>query len=233
MSWIEDDQSDWGIAQYNTHYSRLHSVPRGKKWGLDRSILTPTPRANRDPSLPSPSHQGLEFVNGIHTSVCLTKPIVLRVGRSTSVSVSSPIFIVCLCLTHIPFSSSSYCPPDIVFPIPPPSVNPTNSTIMAAPESVTIDDLTGVYNLDKTLGDDSSNMLKMQGVGFIIRQAIAYSAVEITLKQTKDAEGITHLDSMQVSTGNQKNDEHWTMNNIETEVDNRIWGKVKGTAKYV
>nr|POE49568.1 hypothetical protein CFP56_50485 [Quercus suber] len=102
---------------------------------------------------------------------------------------------------------------------------------MACPDNVTIDNLTGVWDLNKTLGDNSSNMLKMQNVGFIVRQAIAYSAVEITLKQYTDDAGVVHLHSVQVSTGNQRNEEEWHLDDAEHEVQNRIWGQVKGLAQ--
>ncbi len=89
---------------------------------------------------------------------------------------------------------------------------------MAVPPSITIHSLTGSYTLNRQLSDSSQAVLKMQSIGFAIRQAVAYSTVTITLQQYTSADdNLPHLDQFQTSTGGIKNfedrimDWQWTI----------------------
>ncbi|TKA29672.1 hypothetical protein B0A54_15847 [Friedmanniomyces endolithicus] len=68
----------------------------------------------------------------------------------------------------------------------------------------------------------------MQGVGFIVRQAVLYSTVTVTIKQYSGDDGKVHLDQKQVSTGGITNEEFRMLDWSWSETENRIWGKVKG-----
>jgi hypothetical protein len=98
----------------------------------------------------------------------------------------------------------------------------------AVPDTVTTADMSGTYVINKTLSDSSNNVLKMQNVGFIVRQAVNYSTVIVTLKQYKDDDGNVHLDQTQVSIGGTKNHEARVVNGQWGEADNPIWGKIEG-----
>lgn len=98
---------------------------------------------------------------------------------------------------------------------------------MAAPASVTIKDLSGTYGLNKTLSDNSVPLLKMQGIGFIVRQAVQYGTITVTLKQYTDDKGMVHLDQDQVTAGTH-NEEERHLNWEWAETTSKIWGKVKG-----
>ena len=91
--------------------------------------------------------------------------------------------------------------------------------------------MSGSYTLSKTLSDSSQAVLKMQNVAFIIRQAVQYSTVTVTLKQYTDAQGRVHLDQEQVSTGGIKNNEERVLDGNEENKENKIWGKVKGRSR--
>lgn len=104
---------------------------------------------------------------------------------------------------------------------------------MAVPPSITTHNLSGTYTLNRTLSDSSNQVLKMQNVGFIIRQAVAYSTVTVTLNQYTDDAGVQHLDQDQTSTGGIKNFEDRIMDWQWTEKYNWIWGNVKGKSRYV
>lgn len=104
---------------------------------------------------------------------------------------------------------------------------------MAVPATATTQNMSGTYVLNKTLSDSSEALLKMQGIGFIVRQAVKYSTVNVTLKQYTDENGKVHLDQDQASTGGVKNSEERTCDGQWAEAENRIWGKVKGCTKYV
>ena len=99
------------------------------------------------------------------------------------------------------------------------------------PASVTISNLTGSYILNAKLSDSSTAVLKLQNVGWVVRQAASYSTVTIELKQYTDDKGNVHLDQEQFSTGGQQNSEVRVMNGEWAETENKIWGKVKGVSR--
>ena len=103
---------------------------------------------------------------------------------------------------------------------------------MAVPPEVTIHNLTGSYTINNALSDSSQQVLKMQKVGFLVRQAVAYSTVTVTMQQYTDSDGKPHLDQDQLSTGGMKNFEDRVMDWVWTEKSNWIWGKVRGRGHY-
>lgn len=108
---------------------------------------------------------------------------------------------------------------------------------MAAPPSITIHSLSGAYDLNKTLSDSTGAMLKMQNIGFLVRQAANYSAITVHLSQypyPEDASGSTvQVDQEQISTGNMKQYEPRILDGEVREREIQYWGKVRGWNKYV
>jgi hypothetical protein len=100
---------------------------------------------------------------------------------------------------------------------------------MAVPSNVTAKDTSGTYVLNKTLSDSSQELLKMQNVGWLVRQAIAYSTITVTIKDFVDDEGKRHLEQHQVSLGGITNDDNRVLDGEWRENENKIWGKVKGS----
>lgn len=103
---------------------------------------------------------------------------------------------------------------------------------LPVPEDVTIQNLSGVYTLNHALSDSSQSVLKMQRINFVVRQAVAYSTVDVTLKQYTTDDGAKHLDQEQLSTGGIRNFEDRVMDWVETEKYNWIWGQVNGKSRY-
>ncbi|KAK4498791.1 hypothetical protein PRZ48_009301 [Zasmidium cellare] len=103
---------------------------------------------------------------------------------------------------------------------------------MAAPPEINVHNLNASFDMNKKIGDDTGPMLKMQGLPWLVRQAAAYSAVSINLKQYKDDEGVLHLDQEQISTGNVKQLEARLLNGEWGERDVDYWGHVKGWNKF-
>ncbi len=103
---------------------------------------------------------------------------------------------------------------------------------MAVPNEITVKNLSGTYTLNRQLSDSSQSVLKMQGVNFLVRQAVAYSTVDVTLKQYTSPDGVQHLDQDQASTGGIKNFEDRVMDWEQGEKSNWIWGKVSGKSRY-
>ena len=101
---------------------------------------------------------------------------------------------------------------------------------MAAPATLTTADMSGVYTLNHKLSDSTDAVLKLQGVGWLVRQAAAHSTVTATIKQY-NKDGIIHLDVNQVSTGNITSSEERILDWEWKEKDDKIWGKVRGKAR--
>lgn len=101
---------------------------------------------------------------------------------------------------------------------------------MAAPPTVSPADLTGTYTLNSKLSDSMDAVLKMQGVGWLVRQAASYSTINVSMKQYV-RDGAVCLDVDQVSTGGIRSTEERILNWEWKEKDDRIWGKVRGRAR--
>ena len=109
---------------------------------------------------------------------------------------------------------------------------PATPLAVPIPPSVTVKNLSGTYILNRTLSDSSQTVLKMQNINFLVRQAVAYSTVTVTLSQYTDSEGRKHLDQEQLTTGGIRNFEDRIMDWQWTEKYNWIWGKVNGKSRY-
>lgn len=104
---------------------------------------------------------------------------------------------------------------------------------MACPAEITVHNLNGSFDMNKKIGDNTTPMLKMQGLPWLVRQAASYSAVQVNLKEYKDDDGVLHLDQEQISTGNVKQLEPRLLNGEWGEREIDYWGHVKGWNKYV
>jgi len=103
---------------------------------------------------------------------------------------------------------------------------------MAVPDSVSLRNLSGTYTMNKTLSGDADPVLKMQGMGWLVRQGVKYSAITLVIKEYTDENGIVHIDIDQTSTGGFKNDEPRQFDWEWHEKDDPIFGKVKGRGKW-
>ena len=116
---------------------------------------------------------------------------------------------------------------------------------MAAPTEMTTLDITGKFimvllslrgsvrlsvNLptqNKSLSDDSDEILRLQGVSWFTRKIIASSSVYLEIKHYKDDEGVEHIDIKQVATpGGITTEELRTLDWSVRPHDDRVFGKV-------
>lgn len=105
--------------------------------------------------------------------------------------------------------------------------------MVATPAEVTIENMNGSWDMNKTIGDDTSAMLKMQGLPWLVRQAASYSAVSINLKTYKGEDGLVHIDQEQLSTGGMKQEEPRILDGEWRDKEVQFWGPVKGWNKSV
>ena len=101
------------------------------------------------------------------------------------------------------------------------------------PPEVSTANFSGTYTLNKTLSDSSDAVLKMQGVGWLVRQAVKYSTITVTMKDYVDEEGVRHVDVEQVSTGGIRNEEERPVDWTWREKVDSIWGKLRGRTRFV
>ncbi|KAG9993002.1 hypothetical protein KCU78_g19115, partial [Aureobasidium melanogenum] len=104
---------------------------------------------------------------------------------------------------------------------------------MAVPDSVSLRNLSGTYYLNKSLSDSTDATLQMQGIGWIVRQAVKFSNVTLHVKQFVDDKGLMHIDNEQITTGNIRNLEERIIDYQWREKDDRVFGKVNGRSRYV
>ncbi|KAF8221982.1 hypothetical protein L208DRAFT_1446797 [Tricholoma matsutake] len=72
---------------------------------------------------------------------------------------------------------------------------------MAVPESLTTLDITGTFVMNKTLSDNTEDILALQGVPWWKRKAIGLATLTLAIKHYKDDAGIEHIDIDQTLTG--------------------------------
>ncbi|KAG1749845.1 uncharacterized protein EDB91DRAFT_1046447 [Suillus paluster] len=72
---------------------------------------------------------------------------------------------------------------------------------MAAPREVTTKNLSGKFIMNKTLSDNSDDILKLQGVSWFKRRAISMFTLTLVVKHYTDEAGIEHVDIDQTLSG--------------------------------
>ncbi|KAI9723172.1 MAG: hypothetical protein M1828_004275 [Chrysothrix sp. TS-e1954] len=105
---------------------------------------------------------------------------------------------------------------------------------MASPDSITLRNLNGDFVMNKKLSDDFDPILSMQGVGWLTRKAIGLATLTLHIKEYTDDEGVVHIDIDQTATGGVKGtSEKRVLNNTEREHNDHVFGKVKGSTKWM
>jgi len=103
---------------------------------------------------------------------------------------------------------------------------------MAAPASVSVTNLTGIYVMNRKQSDGTTPMLKMQKIPWIVQQAAQYSTITVKLRQYVGVGGSVHLDQLQLSTGVTQLEER-VLNGETLESEVLFWGKVKHSSRYM
>ncbi|KAH8701810.1 hypothetical protein BGW36DRAFT_355963 [Talaromyces proteolyticus] len=110
---------------------------------------------------------------------------------------------------------------------------------MAAPESVTIENLTGTWTLDSKLSADADPLLSLQGIGWIVRKGIKLATVTIKLKQFvgKNPQGDNEVLQLTIGqstgTGLGSTTENRLFDGTETSHEDHIFGKTLTTSKLI
>ena len=85
---------------------------------------------------------------------------------------------------------------------------------------------------NKDLSDDTDAVLQLQGIGWITRKAIKYSAVQLAIKQTEE-NGVTYIVIVQTTTGGMENTEERWLDSKPREKKDSVFGLVSGSGRWV
>ncbi|KAL1984108.1 hypothetical protein VTN96DRAFT_9608 [Rasamsonia emersonii] len=109
---------------------------------------------------------------------------------------------------------------------------------MAAPADVTIQNLSGVFSMDKANSTDPDAILQLQGISWIVRKAIQYATVTLHVTQYTETDPetskpVVKIDISQVTTGGLSGTtEKRVMNWTEREHKDHIFGTVVGKSRF-
>ncbi|KAJ5898973.1 hypothetical protein N7495_003717 [Penicillium taxi] len=107
---------------------------------------------------------------------------------------------------------------------------------MAAPADITIKNLNGQWVMDTTQSNPFDPILDLQGVGWLLRKALAYATITLQIREYTDTEDSTiyHIDIQQVVTGGiNGNKEERKMNWAVREHKDNIFGEVAGCSRLI
>jgi len=106
--------------------------------------------------------------------------------------------------------------------------------IMAAPPEVTTKNLTGKYVMNKTLSDDSDDILKLQGISWFKRRAISMFTLTLVVKHYADEGGFEHIDIQQtLSGGISGTTEYRTLDWEERNINDDVFGALIAQSKRI
>ncbi|KAI9806868.1 MAG: hypothetical protein M1833_002526 [Piccolia ochrophora] len=108
---------------------------------------------------------------------------------------------------------------------------------MAAPDDININDLTGDWQMNKTLSNDVDPVLQMQEISWLLRRAIGFATItlHVTHYTSSDPQPDTvHIDIAQTaSMGIKGTTENRTLDWAERENTDHIFGKVRAKSRVV
>ena len=98
---------------------------------------------------------------------------------------------------------------------------------MAAHPSITLGDLSGAWQLNRSLSDNTEELLKLQGLSSPIRKILNYANVTLQISQYTGEDNNTHIDITQsAGAGVASSVETRTLDWTERKQKNGIWGSV-------
>jgi len=104
---------------------------------------------------------------------------------------------------------------------------------MAAPAEMTTLDISGRFVMNKTLSDDTDEVLTLQGVSWFVRKTISMATLTLDIKHYKDDDGVEHIDIAQTLSGIKGTSEKRTLDGKERPHRDHIFGNCVGSSKRV
>ncbi|OCH96032.1 hypothetical protein OBBRIDRAFT_830281 [Obba rivulosa] len=98
---------------------------------------------------------------------------------------------------------------------------------MAIPREIGILDISGKYQLNKALSDETDEILRLQGIPWIKRKAVRVASVYLAVKHSTNADGVERIETKQTLTGGVGgNVENRILDWERREVDDPLFGQL-------
>ncbi|CCM05181.1 uncharacterized protein FIBRA_07390 [Fibroporia radiculosa] len=104
---------------------------------------------------------------------------------------------------------------------------------MAVPSNMSVLNLSGKYILSKSLSDNTDEILRLQGVGWMTRKIIQVGTLYLTVKHYSDDSGIEHIDILQTLSGLSSSDEDRILDATPRPYEDDVFGKVISVSRRV
>ncbi|KAG5989345.1 hypothetical protein E4U52_005654 [Claviceps spartinae] len=112
---------------------------------------------------------------------------------------------------------------------------------MAAPADKTLRNLNGQWTVNYELSESTGPALAIQGIGYVIRTAISYATITLTVTQYEAApkppntstDTFTHIDITQSASGLTSTQENRCVDDMVREHTDWLFGTVQGRTKWV
>ncbi|PNS14962.1 hypothetical protein CAC42_2191 [Sphaceloma murrayae] len=104
---------------------------------------------------------------------------------------------------------------------------------MSVPSGISIRKLDGTYEFNKKESDGDDKMLELQGIGWIMRQAVKHSGVTLNVHTKVDEKGVTHVDIETIASGGYKHWEYRPADGEPREFEEGAYGTIKLRSRFV
>ncbi|KAL0942748.1 uncharacterized protein CTRU02_200634 [Colletotrichum truncatum] len=111
---------------------------------------------------------------------------------------------------------------------------------MAAPDSKTIRDLTGTWIVNRSLSNDLSDTLAMQGLSWITRKVLTTGGIKLVINQSPlllEKAGSSPVSTLHqeqtVTPGNFKSEDVYVLDGVERDQKTQVFGALVTNVKFV
>ncbi|EPS39159.1 hypothetical protein H072_7096 [Dactylellina haptotyla CBS 200.50] len=101
---------------------------------------------------------------------------------------------------------------------------------MAVPADKTVANISGVYNMNRTLSGDTDTILSLQNIGWLKRKALSVAPVTITITHYPET-GVINVDSNALNVIKSSEDMH--IDGKPYEQNHPLWGPLKLTTQKI
>ncbi|ERF75476.1 hypothetical protein EPUS_07008 [Endocarpon pusillum Z07020] len=102
---------------------------------------------------------------------------------------------------------------------------------MSAPPEKTLKTLSGNWKLNKSLSDDISPVLELQGVNTLLRKAISAASVHLRISQVSENE--IHIAQTATAAGIPGTTEQYILDYQWRENNDPFFGQIKGRSRWI
>jgi hypothetical protein len=102
---------------------------------------------------------------------------------------------------------------------------------MSAPQSKTLKNLAGKWKLNKSLSDDISPVLELQGVNSLLRKAVSSASVHLKISQPSENE--IHIEQTATAASIPGTTEQYILDHQWRENKDPFFGQIRGRSRWI